>query len=152
MAFVTIWAKFAIVTTPDGDLIDDYSLKVSTKDVHSLRVQAHLRALKRRGYEPFRGLTKRDFIYKHETDSDISRWSAYSDLFDTLGWAHGDGLHVDNVWVARLGASVVRDGWHAIATAVVMVGGEFDRDEDEDRSALIDCHEKFVASLGLVKH
>ena len=149
LAFITVWAKFAPVNTPNGDLIEDYDLKVGVTEVHSRRVQSHLRALKKRGYVPFSGLTVLDV--HRMGGGDESRKSAFDDLFDTLRWARDDGLHVDNVWVTQPGASVVRDEWHAVATAVVMVGGEFNRGEDVDRSAAIDGYNNFVARLGLVK-
>lgn len=142
LALVTVWARLSPVTNDEGDLIEDYDLRVEVREVRSIRLQANLRALKRRGYVPFREISETEFIHI----KDESTRSAYGDVCDELRWARQDGQHVDNVWIARPGHAVVRNEWSAIATAVVMVGGT----NHHEFHAAIDGYETLVTSLGII--
>lgn len=149
MAFVTLWG-----CSPGGDYSGDEIDLVTVKEVQSLRVQAHLRALKRHGWAPL----------GDKGAADLSKSKGYSEPLEVVAQAAGWLTHKVNlpgVWAPKWSAAPIRrrrgeDTVEAVATAVIMA-------VDDHRKALLeeiaansgyptggDPYEEFAARLGVI--
>ena len=148
MAFVTLWE-----CTPDGEYECDEDVIVTVKEVQSLRVQAHLRALKRHGWAPL----------GDKGAADLSK--GYSEPLEVVaqatGWLTTHKVNLPGVWAPKWSAAPIRrcrgeDTVEAVATAVIMA-------VDDHRKSLLaeiaansgyptggDPYEEFAARLGVI--